>query len=114
MRAARPTRLRILAPLLALALVGQSGFLIGHVRSTGDLGTPAAAWAESTAVIDAAHVDCPVCRALAQARTALTAGSTRAGGASVSVARLTPAALPAPPATPLLDGERARAPPRSA
>ncbi len=114
MRAARPHRLRLLAPLLALALVGQSGFLVGHVRSTSDVAAPVAEWTERAAILDAAHVDCPICRALAQARTALTAESARADVAFASVARL-PLPVPrAPRSAPILDGQRARAPPGSA
>lgn len=113
MRAARPHRLRLLGPLLALALVGQSGFLVGHVRNTSDVVAPVAEWTERAAILDAAHVDCPICRALAQARTALTAEGARADVAFASVVRLPLAASPAPRSAPLLDCKRARAPPRS-
>ena len=114
MRAERPHRLRLLAPLLALALVGQSAFLIGHVRSASDPATPAAEWTGSGASIEAAHVDCPICRALAQGRTALAPESALSGIAFAATLRLTLAAPPTPPAAPLCDCERARAPPRSA
>jgi hypothetical protein len=114
MRATRPHRLRLFAPLLALALVGQSGFLVGHVRNVSDVATPAAEWTASAVILDAGHVDCPICRALAQARTALAPESARADVAFASGVHLPLAAPPAPRSAPSLDGERARAPPRSA
>ena len=60
----------------------------------------------------AAHLTCPLCRALAQARTALSeAEALRSLAGSAATRLLAGAPEPAAPAAPVPAGPRARAPP---